>query len=389
MSFFSFLFFAISDISRMFELIGIPRAALYVLYLLVFAVFFLKTVNQMKVYDYLYFLIVIPIVAWGTINYGNFIKSESSLYVIFIVFVPSYYFFRFCDLTAILKGMIAAAYYSIIYLLLYYVLFIRDMDASYSMSYAYWVATPMCVLFYQYLRKRRVFDLILTAFSMYTVIGFGSRGALVFSLAAFVYLYIFTVHDGKKEKPKLGWAMVAAVLLVVFWNPILEFLGENLEGSRSVDKLISGEFMESSSREEIYKYCEYLISVKPSGYGPLASRELMGGSVYPHSLMYELQLDYGKVIGIAVFALIMYVTVVNLWTFRNDKMQIIAAEICVVGIGSLFVSSSYFYETSVPAVIALFITMAERKWEQKKAAKMLNMEIQVEEMLSGRKEELR
>lgn len=387
MCFFSFLFFAISDISRMLELIGVPRAVSYVLYLLVFAVFFLKTMKQMKLFDYLYFIAVIPVVLWGTINYGSFIKTESSLYVIFIVFLPSYYFFRFCDLEAMLKGLIAAAYYSVVYLLFFYMLFVRNMEATYSMSYAYWIAAPMCVLFYQYLRKRRLADILLVAISFYTIISFGSRGSLALSVAAIVYLYIFTARDGKQEKTKLGWVMVFIVLIAVFWDSILGFLSENLSDSRSIDKLITGEFMESASRDEIYKRCQSLIANKPEGYGPLASRKLMGKSIYPHSLFYEMQLDYGKVLGTGLFAVIMYMAVVNLWTFRKDKMQIIAAVICVIGISSLFVSSSYFLEMHVPASIALFFTMAQRKRQQRKAARALEEEIRAKEMLSNRKEE--
>lgn len=387
MCFFSFLFFAISDISRMLELIGVPRAVSYVLYLLVFAVFFLKTMRQMKLFDYLYFMAVIPVVLWGTINYGSFIKTESSLYVIFIVFLPSYYFFRFCDLEAMLKGLVAAAYYSVVYLLFYYVLFVRNMDATYSMSYAYWIAAPMCVLFYQYLRKRRFADLLLVAISFYTIISFGSRGSLALSVAAIVYLYIFTARDGKQEKTKLGWVMIFTVLIVVFWDSILGFLSENLGDSRSIDKLITGEFLESTTRDELYQLCERLIANNPSGYGPLASRGLIGADPYPHSMYYEMQLDYGRIIGTVVFAFVIYVSVINLWTFRKDKMQVIAAVICVIGISSLFVSSSYFLEMHVPASIALFFTMAQRKRQQRKAARALEEEIRAKEMLSNRKEE--
>lgn len=387
MCFFSFLFFAISDISRMFELIGIPRAVFYVLYLFVFASFFLKTMKQMKLFDYLYFLVVIPVVVWGTINYGSYIKAKSALYVMFIVFIPSYYFFRFCDLESMLKGLIASAYYSVIYLLLYYVFFVRSTDATYSMSYAYWIAPPMCVLFYQYMRKRRILDLLLAGLSFYTVISFGSRGALALSIAAIIYLYIFTVHDGERERPKIGWAIFFAVLIIALWNPILSFLSENMEDSRSIDKLLAGEFMESTSRDELYQLCQRLLANKPSGYGPLASRELMGVDPYPHSMYYEMQLDYGKVIGTVVFAFVIYVSVVNLWSFRKDKMQIIAATTCIIGIASLFVSSSYFQEMHVPAVIALYVSMAQRKRQQRKVARAMEEERQVKEILSSRKEE--
>lgn len=365
MCFLSFLFFSISNISRMFELIGVPRAVPYALYLVVFAAFVLKTIKQAKLYDYLYFAIVIPVVVLGAVMYRSYIPSDSSLYVMFIVFIPSYYFFRLCNFEFMLKGLVASAYYSVVYLLIYYVLYVSGSNTAYDMSYAGWIASPMCVLFYCYLRKRWIVDLILTLASSYTLIASGSRGALALSALAMVYLFMFTGNDQKKEKTKIGWMSALGLLVIVFWNPFLKFLNENFEGSRNVEKLISGEFLKSPSRNAIYEHCEELFSARPNGYGPLASRQLMGSKLYPHSLFYELQLDYGKIIGFAVFVFIILATVVVLWVFRKNKLQIIAALTCIIGIGTLFVSSSYFHEMYVPAVIAIFVTIMEQKRKRK------------------------
>ena len=358
---FSFLFFAISNISRMLEQIGIPRTVSYLGYLAFFAIFFLKTMKQLSLWDYIYYLIVIPIIAWGTYMYSDYIGSDSRIYVMFIVFLPSYYFFRFCEFKHMIKGLVASSYFSVAYLLVYYLFVVRNSASRYDMNYAYWIATPMCVIFYNYLRKRRLADLLWTGISLSTLVVFGSRGALGLSVAAMVYLYIFTAREGAKDKARIGWALAFAAVIMIFWNPILNFLSENIESSRNVDKLIEGEFLNTTSREDIYTACKRLIQIQPDGYGPLASRKVISAHPYPHSLFYELQLDFGKVIGIGAFVVIIAFSLINLWHCRKDNKQIVAAIVCIIGIGSLLVTSSYYYEMEVPATIAMFVTMCRRK----------------------------
>ena len=84
----------------------------------------------------------------------------------------------------------------------------------------------------------------------------------------------------------------------------------------------------------------------------LGSRQYI--NPYPHSILLELLLDYGVILGGAIFIYIIYASIFVLYQSRNNELCVLAGAIFFAGIGILFVTGSLYYEDSVPAIIALY-----------------------------------
>ena len=126
------------------------------------------------------------------------------------------------------------------------------------------------------------------------------------------------------------------------------------ETSRNVAKIINGELLVSRPREQLYNEIATHISLNPFGYGPLGSRRILNLGGYPHSLFFEFQLDFGVYVGIALFGIVLlmaaYLVIVNC----NNELVPLILPICIIGLGVIMVSSSYYHGITVPAIFALF-----------------------------------
>ena len=355
----AFLFFAISSISKILNLVGIPREASYVLYLAFFLMFFLVHLSHITLKDVLYYLIVLSIASYGLVRYGSYINSDANRLAIIIIFIPAYFFFRFCDEQSMVEGFLKASYINALYSLVYYFFAVR-IQSHYSMDYAYTAAVPLCAFFYLFIKEKKLWQLFVSIALFMTIVLAGNRGAMVFPVLCGIY-YLFT--DDKIEKTRrnkiLRYILIALALAVIFGlfrNQIINILSGYSGVSRSIAKLLSGDFLTSVSRDHLYAVCKDYININPWGYGPLASRTFIRGGkwIYPHSLLYELQLDYGKYIGFILFAIFIYMAISNLIQYRKSSLRVVVAVISILGIGSLIISSSYYYEIYLPATIALY-----------------------------------
>lgn len=357
----SILYFGISDISRALAHVGISRVISYIVYILIFILFALKYLPRLRICDIVYHIIIIPIAVSGLGKYAAYINSDSNVYAMVIMVIPSYYFYRVCDDDNLVEGNKRAATFSTIYLLIYYFVYIRR-TSGYDMNYAYWIAPPMCVNFYYYLEKKIKLNLISSVIMFITLVLSGSRGALGLSILCLLYFIVFRKHNLKIAIVTVLFIITASLFVFFYPDIVFNFLNRFSGKSRNIMKLLNGDFLQSSSRDKLYEICKKLIDANPNGYGPLASRELIDEYPYPHSIFYELQLDFGRDIGICVFVMIFAMAAFNIIYYCNKRMQVVVGIIEILGLCSLMVSSSYYQETYVPATIALFVNaMIKRK----------------------------
>jgi hypothetical protein len=356
-----FLYFAVSNLSRMFELAGVPREAMYVLFLAFLAFYFAKNLRSIGWLDLAYYAVVAPLTLRGLLNYATYIQSRASVLSVLILYLPAYLFFRlFARHEDILsKCVTAAGWYAALYLLPYYVFFVRG-QLSYSMQYAYWVSFPVCMLVYRFFETKRWGGLVLAAVLYATLVLSGCRGALLLTT-------LFCLFASLDAARRYHWrwtsgrmlcllgGIAVLVVLAASLDSILAFLEKFSGVSRNIRKLFEGNYLESSARTSIYQVCQELISARPGGYGPLASRRLLLGFNYPHSLWYELQLDYGPLCGILLFCGLVVISVCNVLAYRNTKLSFMVSYLAIVGLGSMMFSSSYYYEMHVPAMCGLFV----------------------------------
>lgn len=353
-----FLFFAISSISKILNMVGIPRELPYAVYILIFLLFFIINIPRIRLFDICYYLIAIFLVAWGLYYNASYINSDTNILAVLINFLPAYFFFRFCEEDNILRGLKTATYVNIVYLLIYYLMTVRS-QTHYSMDYAYAAAVPLCVIMYYYIQDKKPWKAALIIVLFLSIVVFGNRGAMVFPLlCGAYYLYTDSKFDSKKRNKMLLGIMafvMIVMILYIFSNQIVAFLEQYAGISRTISKIVTGEFFASSTRDRLYEQCKYIIESMQGGQGPLSSRRLIVGFIYPHSLLYELQIDYGRLLGATGFALIIYAAIRNLIVYRNRELRLYVAVISILGIGCLMISSSLYYEIYVPATIALYI----------------------------------
>lgn len=356
----SFLYFAVSNISRMLELIGIGRVFPYIIFFSLFIIFAIRSLSKLKMIDIAIYAVITVIFAYGLSHYSTYIASSLNVLSIFAINYPAYYYFKLCDDDYIEKGARYSSVFSTVYLLFYYFVIIRP-KGWYDMNYAYWIATPLVLQSYYFFKDGKKINLFASLIMLFTLFISGCRGALLLAIISLGYLYFF--GDIKKQK-KITIGIVLLTIVVIAFiniNTIAEYLGAYSSTSRNIQKLLSGDFFDSASRENVYNYAKHLIELKPTGYGPLASRKLISFEPYPHSIYYEMQLDYGRILGSLAVFIIMAMGCYNLFYYRKTKLQGVVAVVTIMGLFSLIISGSYFYEAYVPANIALFVKAISAK----------------------------
>lgn len=356
-----FLYFAVSNLSRMLALAGIPREAMYVLFLVFLAWYFVKNLRAIGWMDIAYYAVVVPLTVRGLLEYAPYIESRTSVLAVTILYLPAYLFFRlFSRHEDVLSACVTAAgWFAAFYLLPYYIFFVRG-DSDYNMSYAYWVSFPICVLVHRFFHTKRWGGLVLAAILYSTLALAGCRGALLLTTLFCFFAMLDAAHRYHWRWTSghilcLLGGIAVLVLLAAFWDSLLVFLEQFSGESRNIRKFFEGTYLESAQRDAIYQACQQLIDAKPSGYGVLASRKLLLDHNYPHSLWYELQLDHGAVLGILLFSGLAFISVFNVLAYRKTKLSLMVGYLAIVGMGALMFSSSYYYEMSVPAMCGLFV----------------------------------
>ena len=357
-----FLYFAVSNLSRMLQHAGIPREATYVLFMALLAVYFAKNLRAFRTVDFVYYAVVGSVAGLGLMKYASFIGSQLDIFAVLGLFLPAYLFFRFFSRheNILSECVTAAGWFSAVYLLPYYVFVIRG-NVDYSMPYAYWVSFPICVLYHRFFETRRWLCLGGSILLYATLVLIGCRGALLLT----TLLCLYTTLDAARRY-RWRWtsgrilcllgSLAFVTLLALSMDSMLAFLAKFSETSRNIHKLFEGNYLESTTRDAIYQTCQQWISDRPGGYGPLASRQLLLWDNYPHSLWYELQLDFGVLIGISLFCFLWFITLYNMYAYRDSKLSIMVNYMAIVGMGSLMRSSSYYYEIYVPAMCGLFVS---------------------------------
>ncbi len=353
-----FLYFGAGNCSRMLErFFGLPRELFYAVYLLLFAYYILRSLPDVRLTDFLYYAPVSVAVAWGLIHYAGCITSRTDVFAVGINFYMAYIFFRLFDNRRMIVSFKRANAFATVYLLYYYFTVVRHME-KYSVNYAYLIAVPILCMAYQFLDRRNAFCLLAAAVMFMTQLVSGARGAMLLTLLCAGY---YILCDALTRKKGRLWYILficgafTAIFVVLEFSAIVDLLIDRFPNSRNVQKLAEGSLMVSFPRERLYGYVTSLIRERPSGYGPLASRSMITDYHYPHSLLYELQLDFGLVPGAALFGIILLMAASNLIRAARSDMRLIVGFITIVGLGSLMISSSYYYEIYVPATIALFV----------------------------------
>jgi len=243
-----------------------------------------------------------------------------------------------------------------------------DMLRSGDMFAAYNLLPHICFVTFYALKEKKIMNIIASVIGFITLPLLGNRGSLL-CLAIFIALYVIVIY-GKNHPFLLAFLIiVGAVILLytpIFENLILFFKNiaeKNNMSTRVFDQILVNEISDSNGRDKIASVMWKEISENPLiGKGIMADRAALKTNSYAHNIILELFINYGVILGGALFLWIV------LWGFKAIKKSINDYNIlCLLFIGlccglvKLFMSGSYIQEPFFFLFIGMCIGAIRRK----------------------------
>lgn len=225
---------------------------------------------------------------------------------------------------------------------------------EYMMHFSFLLVLPICICFYAFFEEKRRFYIVpLIAFSLLVFL-FGSRGPIG-CILAFVVLHVL-LKSRKISIKILLLVFIAAGLL--FYTEILTLIAGFMEShdisSRTIWILVNDP-THTSGRDVLYAQAQKLIDLKPLfGWGVAGERITM--EVYPHSIIYEFLVDFGKPLGYFLLILISGLMVFGLNRYKRKSgfffTAFLASNISLLWSGS-YLSTPTFWISLYMSVIAI------------------------------------
>ncbi len=225
---------------------------------------------------------------------------------------------------------------------------------EYNLTMGYLIAFG-CILFMGlFLFNRKLPDLICMLTSFLVILMAGSRGPMICLAAAFLLFEIYRFTRIRTPSGKLlALFVVSMVILVVLiiGLPVISMgfirlLSSLKIDSRTVEKLLAGEIMNDSGRSNIYEISRNMIrNGGPFGYGFYGDRYVIGRTWhygYPHSVFYEILIEYGVFLGGALIAIFAFFFLRMLFRCRDDSWMLLLIVFFCASI-KLMLSDSFWY----------------------------------------------
>lgn len=255
----------------------------------------------------------------------------------------------------------------VLYSYLAIMIFLGQLNIStYSMSLSYYLLISAIIFFDKYIEKTQVRDLIMFMISLFIMLTFGSRGAII-PLILFIFIKLFTKksYSIKFYAFKMG-TLLGIAITTVLYKPILETVHSLLSNmglsSRTVNSLLSSE-INSSGRDDIYTSMIGKIKDNPIiGYGLYGDRVLRGN--YAHNILIEFLLHYGIIIGSLFLIIILFLLVRIFFRNRQIEYDVILIYFCL-GFMPLMLSYSYLIYVNFWIFLGLLLQMSFKKREEK------------------------
>ena len=223
---------------------------------------------------------------------------------------------------------------------IYFILFWEKIsyDETYSMAYTNYMLFSLVVFIYTFFEEKKTLYIIPILFSVLSMLLIGSRGAIVASVAYFLFLVFMS--------KKITMIRVAIILILIgvcvnlsrIFELMVEFFRKMGINSRSIDFLISGEFISyDSGRSNLYLKSIELIKLHPYiGNGIGADSRVL--HTYTHNLFLDILVQFGLVIGITIIICMLVIMVLGLLKTDNKALYFL---FFFLGFFPLMVSGTY------------------------------------------------
>lgn len=225
---------------------------------------------------------------------------------------------------------------------------------SYNLTMGYLVAFG-CILFMGlYLFNRKLPDLICMLTSFVVILLAGSRGPMICLAAAFLLFEVYRFTRIRTPSGKLLALFVVSMLalvVLIIGLPVISMgfirLLSSLDiDSRTVEQLLAGEIMNDSGRSNIYEISRNMIRDGGLlGYGFYGDRHVIGRTWhygYPHSVFYEILIEFGPLLGGVFIVLFAFFVLRMLFRCRDDSWMLLFIVFFCASI-KLILSDSFWY----------------------------------------------
>lgn len=175
---------------------------------------------------------------------------------------------------------------------------------SYSVSFGYEALPFMLVFLYLALTEKKWMDIASVILYGSMILVGGSRGPFLF-IGEFIVLFIMIkLQYSRKKIIIITCVVIAGSLLILFYDTLIQALVTFVDrlgfSSRFLRSLVNGSVTNDNGRNEIWLAALEMIKSNPWGYGAMGSRHVISSVIYvgyPHSIILEMLIDYGVIVG--------------------------------------------------------------------------------------------
>lgn len=291
---------------------------------------------------------------------------------VFVVYLPAgVILYHIKDFSGCFRYTRKIALFGSVFLLISYALGYVEVN-----GYQYWgvhLSPMLLLLFGSYLDKKAKSDLIMIIINCIMIL-FGGRQSLFVAIVGLCLMY-FIMNKDKKQKRLLVMIILAFIILIIILgsNMFLSVLSHFLDAfnidSRTLEMVLNGELVDTSSRETIYESSLEAIRNSQGFSGVFADRYLLRayGSwmAYPHNIFFEFILDFGKICGGVISILMVVLVIANLTSGIKERKTFVALLVSLVFI-RLLVSSSFVIEGLFYTMLGLLFQLLAIKLKKAK-----------------------
>lgn len=253
-------------------------------------------------------------------------------------------------------AVVTALISGILLLFLNYQKFLVYMEFSYALL-------PMgCASFWLFVKNNDKIAGISSLVLLIEMLCFGARAPILYYVL-FCVLTLFLLPDISKGKKQ--FLTCIGIMLVVFaysrfYSIISELSGLSFfSNSRFITKATSGNLFTSQGRDMVYEICrERLDTMGLYIGGFFGDRPYCEGLVYPHSIVYEILMSWGWIIGGCLLIWLLCKIIKAFIASRSERLMLIFAVLTLLA--RYFVSGSYLIEGKFWVFLTVMLVLSRR-----------------------------
>ena len=210
---------------------------------------------------------------------------------------------------------------------------------------------------YLFYKRKSLLNLMSSIIIFILQLLYGSRmsmlSCVIFVIALFATDLIWRKNTKKKDATVIVSVSLIVLLTFIFLISASDYLKVVLGDSRTIQTILSGNFVSSSSRDTIYEYARDIIANQGLGINGLFGDRIMllqympGGSMttgYVHNIFYEFVIDFGIFLGPVFLFFVFMPFFISLFRKNNVvNKDILIVFFCLIML-RLFVSGSWLVE---------------------------------------------